>query len=90
MRSALIPCLLLSHASTTRLTSPYSPRFFIAMLAFSSLLRFHTVDYRVEIENCVSLDSVQKRRAAKDNFKFMKYVVKEITLLFTIFLGKSA
>ena len=27
------------------------------------------------LENCISLDSAQKRREADDNFKFTKYVI---------------
>ena len=67
--------------------SPCSPRFFDTMHAFSTApsFRFQTVVYRVEIEKCVSLDSVQKRREADDNFKFTEYVVMEIILLFSIF-----
>ena len=84
-RAALVPSLSLSHSRATRPISLYSPRFFVAMLAFSSVLRYHAVDYRVKIENCVFLDTVQKKREADDNYKFTKYVVKEITLPFSIF-----
>ena len=54
---------------------------------FSTVLsfRFQDVVYRVEIQKCVSLDSVQKRREADDNFKFTEYEVLEIILLFSIF-----
>ena len=41
-----------------------------------------------EIENCVSLDLVQKRREADDNFKFAKCIVKGITLFFLDVIGK--
>ena len=40
-----------------------------------AIFRFHAFGYRVEIENCTSLDSVQKKREADDNFKFMRYVI---------------
>ena len=62
--------------------------FFFAMLLFSSLLRFYAAGNRVEIENSVSLDSVQKRREADNNYKFTKYLVKEITQSFCDILGK--
>ena len=48
-------------------------------------LGFQPVVYRVEIEKYVSLDSVQKRREADDNFKFTEYVVMEIILFFRYF-----
>ena len=50
----------------------------------NAIFRFHTVIYRVEIKNCILLDSVQKRPEAGDNYKLKKYVVKEITLLLII------
>ena len=56
----------------------------------NAIFRFHAVGFRVEIENCIFLDSVQKGREADDNFKFTKYVAEEIILLFSIFLKKSA
>ena len=79
--------LSLLHARTTRPISPYSPRFLVTMHAFSTVpsFRFQAVVDRVEIEKCVFLDSVQKRREADDNFKFTEYVVMEIILLFSIF-----
>ena len=52
----------------------------------NAIFRFHAVGFRVEIENCIFLDSVQRRRKADDNFKFTKYVVEEIILRFSIFL----
>ena len=83
---------------------PRCPSFFLVALTrendsshfslFSSLppcnaiFRFHAFGYRVKIENCISLDSMQKRREADDNFKFMKYVVQETTLFFRYF-GKN-
>ena len=88
-----LPCCIVQpdqYARITRLTSSYSPRFFVAMLVFLSVFRFHAVGYRVEIENFVFLNSVQKRHEANDNFEFTKYVVKEITLLFPILWKKSA
>ena len=39
-----------------------------------AIFRFHAFSYRVEIENCILLDFVQKRREAEDNFKFKKYI----------------
>ena len=51
------------------------------------IFRFHDFGYWVEIEICISLDSLQKRREADANFKFMKYVVQETTL-FSDVLGK--
>ena len=56
----------------------------------NAFFRFHAVCYRVEIENCIFLDSVQKRREVDDNFEYSKYVVEEIILLFSIFLKQSA
>ena len=78
--------LSLLHARTTRPISPYF-RFFVTMHAFSTVpsFRFQTVVYRVEIEKCVSLVSVQKRCEADDNIKFTEYVVMEIILPFSIF-----
>ena len=59
------------------------------MHAFSTVpkFRFQAVVYRVEIEKYVSLDSVQKRREADDNFKFTEYVVMEIIPVFSIFVN---
>ena len=44
----------------------------------NAIFRFHAVGFRVEIENCIFLNSVQKRREADDNFEFTQYVVEEI------------
>ena len=57
-----------------------------------SFYRFRAIGLRlrVEIENCISLYCVKKRREAADNFEFTKYVVEEIILLFSILLKKSA
>ena len=66
---------------TTRPIAPYSPRFVPSFPSFN----YQAVVYRVEIEKCVSLHSVQKRREADDNFKFTEYVVTEIIPLFSIF-----
>ena len=41
----------------------------------NDVFRFLAFGYRVEIENCISLNSVQKRRETDDNFKFTKYVI---------------
>ena len=62
----------------TRPISPYFNRFFVTMLAFSTVpsFRFHAVGYRAEIEKCVSLDSLQKRREADGNLKFTEYVIR--------------
>ena len=84
----LFPSSLLSHAKMTRPISPHSARVFVTtMHAFSAIpsFRFQAFVYQVEVEKCVSLDSVKKRREADDNFKFMEYVVTEIILLFSIF-----
>ena len=42
----------------------------------------------VEIENCGSLDFLQKKREEDDNFKFAKCIVKEITLFFLDIIEK--
>ena len=47
---------------------------FFSLPACNAIFRFHAFGYRVEIEDCISLDSVQKRREADGNFKFTKYV----------------
>ena len=67
---AIFPFSSLLHAITTHPISLYSPRFFITMHAFSTIpsFRFQAVVCRVEIEKCVSLDPVQKRREADENF----------------------
>ena len=54
----------------------------------NAIFRFHAVGFRVEIEKCISFDSVQKRREADDNFKFMKYVVQGNNTFFQIFREK--
>ena len=59
---------------------------FYSLPPCNAIFRFYAVCYRVEIENCIFLNSVQKRREADDNFEFTKYVVEEIILLFSIFL----
>ena len=84
---AFSPSLSLSHTRTTRPISHYSSRFFATMLAFSTVpsFRFHAVGYRVENEKFVSLDSVQKRSEADDNFKFTEFVFIEIILHPSIF-----
>ena len=65
-------------------TSNFS--WFSSLPPCNAIFRFHSFGFRVEIENCIFLDSVQKRREADDNFEFTKYVVEEIILLFSIFL----
>ena len=83
MRERLVPIPLVLHASSLQscLIS------MVTMHAFSTVpkFRFQAVVYRVEIEKYASLDFVQKRREADDNFKFTKYVVMEIIPLFSIF-----
>ena len=62
---------------------------FSSLSPCNAIFRFHAVCCIVEIENCIFLDSVQKRQEANNNFEFTKYVVEEIILLFSIFLKKS-
>ena len=83
-RAAFVSSSSFLRARTAPPTSPDS-RFLLAMLFLDFML---TV--RVEIENCIFLDSVQKRREADDNFEITKYVVIELILLSSIFLKKSA
>ena len=83
MRERLVSFPLVLHASSLQLCLISM----VTMHAFSTIpkFRFQAVVYRVEIEKYVSLDSVQKRREADDNFKFTEYVVMEIIPLFSKF-----
>ena len=76
VRAALVPSLSLSHAENdSSHFSLFSSLHRCNACIIKFFFRFHAVGYQVEIENCVSLDSMQKRREADDNFKFTKYVV---------------
>ena len=70
-RAALASSSSLLHVRTARPTSPYSPRFLRAMLFLDS--RFQLSSWNWEL--CISVEAVQKRREAVDNFKFTKYVI---------------
>ena len=48
---------------------------FSSLSPCNAIFRFDDFGFRVEIENCISLDSVQKRREADENFKFTKYAI---------------
>ena len=71
-RAALVSSSSLLHARTTRPTSPYSPRFLHAMLFLD--FRLSVIESELRIL-CISVETVQKRREADDNFKFTKYVI---------------
>ena len=79
---ASCPCFFLVALPRENDSSHFS--FFSSLPPCNAIFRILAIGYRVEIENYIFLDSVQKRYEADDNFKFTKYVVQETTLFLDI------
>ena len=73
-RAAFVSSSSLLHARTTRPTSPYSPRFLHAMLFLDFTLSVIESEMRI-LYSGISVETVQKRREADDNFKFTRYII---------------
>ena len=70
---ARCPCFFLVPLAREKDSSHFN--LFSSLPPCNAIYRFHAFGYRVEIEKSISLDTIQKRREADDNFKFSKNVI---------------
>ena len=77
------PCFFLVTLARENDSSHFS--LFSSLPSFNAIFRFQAVGYEVEIGNCISLDSGQKRREVDDNFKFRIMLIKKQHFFFIYF-----